>query len=141
MLVHESTKQSQLIARFTVTEGAPVHVTPALQISVYRIVQEALQNVIKHAAASEVHVDLHITANDLTLCVTDNGRGFVVPNHPYYLGQRGHFGLLGMKERAQLHGGTFEVKSQLNQGTTIRVYLPLYELSKPQLVITPPALS
>jgi signal transduction histidine kinase len=141
MLVHESTKQSLLTARFTVTEDVPVHVTPALQISVYRIVQEALQNVIKHAAAGEVHVDLHIAANDLTLCVTDNGRGFVVPSHPYYLGQRGHFGLLGMKERAQLHGGTFEIKSQLNQGTAIRVELPLYELSKPHRVITAPSLS
>jgi signal transduction histidine kinase len=114
------------------------HVTPALQISVYRIVQEALQNVIKHAAASEVHVDLHITASDLTLRVTDDGRGFNVPNHPYYLGQQGHFGLLGMKERAQLHSGTFELTSHLNQGTTIRVHLPLYELSKPQHVITAP---
>jgi signal transduction histidine kinase len=142
LLVHESTKQSPVTGRFTVTgDNVSAHVTPALQISVYRIVQEALQNVMRHAAASEVHVDLQITASDLTLRVRDDGRGFVVPSHPYYLGQRGHFGLLGMKERAQLHGGTFEIKSHVNQGTTIRVHLPLYALSKPQLVITPPLVS
>ncbi len=140
-LVYESTKYSHVAGHFTVTESVTAHVTPALQISVYRIVQEALQNVIKHAAASKVHIDLHLTSHDLTLRISDNGRGFAVPNHPYYLGQQGHFGLLGMKERAQLHGGTFEVKSQLNQGTTIRVALPLYELSEPQRVMITPSVS
>lgn len=141
MLVHEGTKHSQLTGRFTVTENNRAHISPALQISVYRIVQEALQNVAKHAAASEIHVDLHISDTALTLSITDNGRGFVVPSHPYYLGQQGHFGLLGMKERAQLHGGTFELQSQPNQGTALRVHLPLFALSKPQLVMTTPALA
>lgn len=137
MLVDESTKRSQLDGHFSYIEDGPVHITPALQISVYRIVQEALQNVLKHAEASKVDVAVHVTTDALLLSVTDNGRGFVVPSHPYSLAQQGNFGLLGMKERAQLHNGTFEIKSQQNQGTTIHVRLPLYESESVQ----PPMLS
>lgn len=99
-----------------------------VQISTFRIAQEALQNVIKHAHATRVTLRLHLAENSLTLDIADDGAGFAVPDRPTYLVQKGHFGLLGMKERAQLHGGTLQIESHAGQGTTVSVRLSLHEL-------------
>ncbi|WP_406366099.1 sensor histidine kinase [Streptomyces sp. NBC_01546] len=74
---------------------------PAVDTAVYRIVQEALTNVVKHAAARRVAVRLHHAAEELTITVTDDGRG------PAGGGSGGH-GLIGVRERAAAHGGTVE---------------------------------
>jgi signal transduction histidine kinase len=73
------------------------------------------------------------------LRIADDGSGFDVPARPSYLAQEGHFGLLGMKERAQLHNGTLQIESQADQGTVISVHLPLYEapISQPPSALFP----
>ncbi|MEU9373201.1 histidine kinase [Streptomyces sp. NPDC048255] len=73
---------------------------PAVDTAVYRIVQEALTNVVKHAAAGRVSVRLHHTERDLTVTVEDDGRG------PARAGGSGGHGLIGIRERAAAHGGT-----------------------------------
>lgn len=111
----------------TVVDGT---IDEPVQISLYRIAQEALQNVAKHADASHVDVSLHMEERAILLRVADNGKGFVVPHRSYHLAQEGHFGLLGMTERAQLHGGTLRLESQPGRGTMIEVRIPRHKESQ-----------
>jgi signal transduction histidine kinase len=130
-LVRQIGQHSNLAINFVMTGDDTLPVDIPLQISTYRMIQEALQNVVKHAQASQVIVALHIDEEALTVRVSDNGSGFAVPNGSHSLAQEGHFGLLGMKERAQLHGGTLKIESQPGQGTTVLVHLPLQAIVAP----------
>lgn len=98
----------------------PAHLETAL----YRIAQEALANVRKHADASNAGVLLDATATEVTLIVGDDGRGFDVET---YLRNRPStsFGLAGMRERVELVEGKLSVRSAPDQGTQIRVAVPL----------------
>lgn len=93
--------------------------------NLYRIAQEALTNVRRHAKASEVEIGLQWGQEQLELSVTDDGRGFKVQEvlERAHLDKR--FGLLGMQERAYLMGGTLDIQSAPGEGTTLRVILPL----------------
>ena len=93
-----------------------------LETTLYRIVQESLTNVAKHAEASLAEVTLRCEELRVDLVVSDDGRGF----DPAVLDSAG-FGLSGMRERAALFGGALEVESAVGAGTTIRVTLPLSE--------------
>jgi signal transduction histidine kinase len=90
--------------------------------NVYRILQEALTNVAKHARATEVAVTLRVAGDHVVLTVRDNGVGFAPAAVD---GKR--LGLLGMRERAELLNGTFAVKSEPGKGTEVQVTLPLSE--------------
>jgi signal transduction histidine kinase len=127
MLVRDMGQRHQLATEFALTGNVDIQPSLPVQISTFRIAQEALQNVVKHANATQVTLSLNIAETDLTLHIADDGSGFVVPHRPTYLAQEGHFGLLGMKERAQLHGGTLQIESQTGLGTTVSVRFPLYE--------------
>jgi len=88
--------------------------------TLFRIVQESLTNAARHAQAGWVHVSLRVSEDGLDLRVADNGRGFDTgADHA------GHFGLLGMRERAQRVGAHLEVKSAPGAGTQVRVSMPL----------------
>ena len=97
-------------------EGAPQPLPPGVELSAYRIVQEALTNVLKHARASRAEVLLRYGIRALELEVTDNGSG--VPANG-----NGH-GLIGMRERAVLYGGTLTAGSQPNGGFVVSAQLP-----------------
>ena len=90
----------------------------------YRIAQEALNNVVHHANAE--HAALLIAFDkDVKLEVTDDGIGFRVPKSPTDFASSGHFGLLGMRERADLIGARLEVQSEAAGGTRLSVHLPV----------------
>lgn len=129
LLVREVGQRNHLANDFVVTGNVEAQPALPVQISAFRIAQEALQNVVKHARASRIILALDIGASDLTLRISDNGIGFRVPDRPTYLAQDGHFGLLGMKERALLHGGTIHIHSDAGKGTSVLVCLPLHELA------------
>ncbi len=94
-------------------------------VNLYRVVQEALANVARHAMAQHVALELRLTAGQLRLAVCDDGRGFVVPEKLQSLTAGGHFGLIGMQERVALIGGRLEVNSTPGQGTQVGVLLTL----------------
>jgi signal transduction histidine kinase len=94
-------------------------VSLATKEALYRIAQEALHNIVKHAQAKRVDVTLEVSDAHVALTVRDNGIGFEVGAFP------GHLGLRSMQERAEALGGTFSVSSEPRAGTTIRVELPL----------------
>lgn len=104
-------------------EADPSHLEEADQTVVLRVVQEALQNVRKHALASAAFVATREDAGAWILEVRDDGRGFD-PDKAAARGRRS-FGLQFMRERADLIGATFEVRSQPDGGTVIRLAIPL----------------
>jgi signal transduction histidine kinase len=127
--------QADLVVGFSValareTGEVPTRHTPELESTVYRLVQEALTNVVKHAGASSVDVAVVEQDGWIELTVVDNGIGF----RP---GERHEgFGLLGMSERAQLAGGTLEVTSAPGDGTTVRARLAAARLGAEQAEAT-----
>jgi signal transduction histidine kinase len=95
---------------------------PELETIIYRIVQEALNNVIKHAQADHVWIQLVGDEDSVKLTVQDDGVGFL-PAQAAQLVKEGHFGLAGMRERVEAGGGQLEVDSRPGGGTTIHVAL------------------
>jgi signal transduction histidine kinase len=91
----------------------------------FRIVQEALNNIVKHAAARNVQILLELNAEHVRIRITDDGKGFD-PQAPLS-GEGRHFGLLGMRERALELGGSFTVNSQPGAGTEVEVVVPLHK--------------
>ncbi len=88
-----------------------------------RIAQEAVTNAVKHARASQVRIHLAMASRKLSLSVADNGRGFEQDEAFSEVG--GHFGLLGMRERAERLGGELQLHSEPGQGTEVAVTVPL----------------
>ena len=113
------------IAVNLVVDGLRREIPVGVKKNLYRIAQEALTNVRRHAKASEVEIRLHCTEDQLEMSVGDNGRGFVVHEALERAQSEKRFGLLGMQERAYLMGGTLETESAPGEGTTLRVILPL----------------
>jgi two-component system sensor histidine kinase DegS len=97
---------------------------PKVELGAYRIVQEALNNAVQHARAQHVTIHVAFEAQRLILTVADDGEGFVFPEKPDGLTRDGHFGLIGMQERAAQLGGTLRVDTAPGQGTRILVRLP-----------------
>ena len=95
-------------------------------LAVYRVCQESLTNIVKHAEASKVIIQLDLVVDKLILQVEDNGVGFDV--NSYWLGKQSPgIGLLGMRERVGQLGGKFAIQSRPKQGTRITAEFPLHE--------------
>ncbi|GAB2808210.1 sensor histidine kinase [Lentzea nigeriaca] len=100
--------------------GAPREVPSAVALSAYRVVQEALTNVVKHAAAQHVDVRMRYLDNTLEVEITDDGRGPSTAPVP-------GFGLVGMRERLAVHGGSLETGPRRDAGYLVRASLPTGE--------------
>jgi signal transduction histidine kinase len=95
-------------------------VGPKVRVELLRVVQETLNNVRKHSGATNVDVEMTSDEEWFTICIQDNGKGFDPSSTP-----AGHFGVAIMRERAESVGGTFEVSSVRNQGTRVKVAVPV----------------
>jgi signal transduction histidine kinase len=102
-------------------EGIPEHLSPDIALCLYRVLQEALSNALKHAGVPEVTVLLRGTSTAIHMDVIDRGHGF----DPETLGHRRGLGLISMKERLNLVDGEIHVESRPGAGTTVRVCVPL----------------
>jgi PAS domain S-box-containing protein len=98
-----------------------------LAIACFRVAQEALTNVARHAAARHVWIELSQAESRLELVIRDDGVGFEVVSTQEQAAWRGSLGLLGMRERVQILGGGLDVKSEPGRGTRIRASFPLGE--------------
>jgi two-component system sensor histidine kinase DegS len=104
--------------------GEPHRLPAEVEISLFRIMQEALQNVSAHAAARRVTVRVTFELQALSLTVRDDGRGFDLAAQSNG-GSGGHFGLLGMRERAESLGGKLSLDTRPGRGTEVRVWIPI----------------
>lgn len=98
-----------------------------IETVLYRVTQEALNNVAKHAGAENVAVLLHRNAHSISLIIEDDGVGFD-QKQAFGTGEDG-VGLIGVRERAELAGGTLEIETHPDQGATVIVRIPLPEVS------------
>jgi signal transduction histidine kinase len=101
--------------------GVPWSVSHDVELCLFRIVQEALSNVVKHSGAREAYVMLSSTRDELVLSVADSGRGF---DEAAITSQDG-LGLASMRERLRLIGGELTITSRAGQGTMIAARVPL----------------
>ena len=106
-------------------EGLASRLKPETEIAVFRIVQEAVHNVVKHAGASEVRVVLAVEGGTLRIEITDDGAGFNVEQVLREKSGKQSLGILGIQERTSLLHGTFTIESQPGSGTRITVTVPL----------------
>ena len=102
-------------------KGPERRLPPETELAFYRIAQAALNNAVLHADASQVQILLEMEDERVSLCIADNGRGFQVPADPGAFTHAGHYGLLGMKERADLVGAKLEILSAPGVGTQVVV--------------------
>ena len=107
--------------------GAYRVVDPKVERELLRIAQEALSNVLHHAQSAETSVELHYSSDMLMLTIEDKGIGFRVNEAS---GKTGHYGLLGMKERAATIDGTLEVTSEPGRGTKVTLRVPIAEAAR-----------
>ncbi|RPI32446.1 MAG: PAS domain S-box protein [Chloroflexota bacterium] len=95
------------------------------RLALFRVVQELLNNVVRHAEASEVNVRFALNGGEARLVVEDNGLGFQVPVQWIDLARQGHLGLVGVRERAEAVGGSMKINSKPGEGTAVEVKVPL----------------
>jgi signal transduction histidine kinase len=91
------------------------------EINIYRVVQESLNNVVKHSHATAVAVTIKRTEDNVLIRIHDNGKGFTVENAE----SKGGLGLIGLKERSKLLNGKLHIDSEIERGTNIEVKLQL----------------
>jgi PAS domain S-box-containing protein len=123
-LCKELSKQHELQIKF-VHDDVPSQIPKDVTLCLFRIVQEALRNVVKHSGAMEAKLELSSKADEIDLCVSDPGRGF----DPEAVKGEAGLGLISMRERLRLVGGHLSVESKPSHGTRIRVRIPLSSTS------------
>ena len=134
MLARETSQPDALQVGFQRT-GQERRLTREAELALYRIAQQALNNVVRHAHARRTTMTMEFSDAEIRLDVSDDGIGFHVPPHPTDLAPEGHFGLLGMRERAELVGARLEIWSDPGVGTRVSVRLPATETDKPERAI------
>lgn len=98
------------------------HYSPAIEIVVFRVCQEALNNIVRHAEASEASIDIYNRESHILIVIQDNGQGFDLAKISQ---SKTGTGLMNIKERAELLGGSVQIESQINNGTEIIIEIPL----------------
>ena len=121
LLTESQQNNPELRFELTVSDAIPV-LNDALELSAYRIVQEAVTNIIRHAHATHAQVTLGLQPGVLRLRVSDNGKGGDGADN---LKREGHYGVRGMQERAESHGGHIVFQSSAEGGLEVDVFLPL----------------
>ncbi|MEE8389865.1 MAG: ATP-binding protein [Anaerolineae bacterium] len=123
MLVRQTDERTT--ARVRLEKGDTVHrCAPEVELAAYRITQEAMNNALQHAQAQNIVVRVRCDSERLSLSIADDGVGFTLPQRPDFFTQAGHFGLVGMQERATRLGGTLQIHTAPEEGTLVIVRLP-----------------
>ena len=126
-LIGRLNKETRIKARISI-EGHPINLCPEVEVNIFRIVQEALNNIRQHANASSTLITLSYTQDEVKLTIQDNGRGFTVDTIDNNIGSfisSGKLGIAGMRQRAASIASTFNIYSQKGGGTLISMDLRL----------------
>ncbi|MBI2329153.1 MAG: GAF domain-containing sensor histidine kinase [Chloroflexi bacterium] len=117
-------KTGGLICKFREV-GMPLRLSSSVEIAAYRIVQEGLNNIHKHANATRVNLRLQFQEDKVVITIRDNGDGFDLSQTLDRAISGGHVGLLGMKQRAEILGGDLKIKTSEGAGTNITLSIPI----------------
>ena len=115
--VEKIKKENEIDLQLKIT-GRVVRLASHLEVGIYRIVQEAVSNVLRHSKATYACIEITYTNEQIWVRIIDNGEGFEVDKIA-----SGHYGLLGMRERAKLFTGDLDITSESGKGTTIRLVI------------------
>jgi len=124
--VRDFQKRTGILIEFECSEET-LKLEPAVTTGVFRIFQESLTNVVRHAEATAVSARLYVEDDRLILTITDNGKGF----DPAAAKKKKTLGLMGMKERTLMMKGAYDIDSQSGKGTSLRFSIPLYARQQP----------
>jgi signal transduction histidine kinase len=105
--------------------GKEQRLLPEMELILFRIVQEALNNVTKHAHATRADVQIEFTGSHVIASIHDNGKGFELPQTVGDLSHSGKLGLVGMQERVSLINGSLVIKSEKDRGTLVTASVPI----------------
>ena len=122
MLSREASQTYELSVDFQVI-GKEVRLSQDVELAFYRIAQEGLSNISRHAKAKHAWIDLGFSPHAVSLTLRDDGAGFHPPESPAEFAPGGHFGLLGIHEKAERMGAKFEIHSRPNRGAELKVSL------------------
>ena len=111
--------------KLTVTGFGRTRLKEELEIGLFRVIQQGVDNVIQHAQAKQVNIDLRWVDDEVTLVLTDDGVGFDVTN-PNESALTGHFGLVNLQSRIERFLGRLQIESQPGKGTTLRANIPVF---------------
>ncbi len=124
-LVENNLEKAGVVVNFR-TRGRVRRLKSQLEITLFRIIQEAVHNIARHADAKMVNVNLHFMKSAIKVCMTDDGRGFDVEEVMSTKDRPRGLGLVGMKERAELVNGSMRIRSRPGGGgTEIDIEIPL----------------
>lgn len=123
MLARDASQTMQIPVDFQIT-GMEKRLSPEVELAFYRMAQEGLSNIARHAEANYARLHLTFAGEAITLTVEDDGRGFTVPESPAEMTNYGHYGLLGIQERAELIGARLTILSAPGKGTNLTIELP-----------------
>lgn len=118
------TEKDGIPTRLYVT-GEKRRLAPETEVVLFRIAQEALNNVKKHAQANTATITVKFAREMVEMVVQDNGKGFTLAASVEELAVAGHLGLIGMRERARLLGGNLNIQTQVGRGTKVTISVPL----------------
>ncbi|NOU95075.1 histidine kinase [Paenibacillus sp. LMG 31456] len=110
--------------------GKDTRLPSGMEVAIYRLVQEAFSNVLKHAHASNITLEVTFQQQMVKIVVTDNGIGFVVEMIDKKIEKGSHYGLMGMRERVELLEGRMEIQSTKDVGTKVSLLIPIKLESK-----------
>jgi two-component system sensor histidine kinase DegS len=119
-LVDRVDKETSINTRILVN-GKQLKLSPEAEVSIFRITQEALNNIKRHSKATEAVVTLEFETEYLKITIEDNGRGFHPPQKFDRLAAIGKMGLIGMRQRIDFLGGTLQIRSRPGQGTMVLI--------------------
>ncbi len=123
MLARDTSQALGIPVDFQIS-GVECRMAPEVELAFYRIGQEGLNNVARHAGAAYAGLYLLFAEDNTTLTIRDDGCGFEVPESPAEMAGSGHFGLLGIQERAEIIGARLLIESEPGEGTRLNISLP-----------------
>ena len=122
-LVNNMNSESNIHYRLMVG-GKEQKLPSQMETPIFRVIQEALNNIKKHSKANEANIDVDFTDQSLNILIIDNGQGFLPTSVHERLILNNKMGLIGMQERVESLRGTFKIHSELNVGTNISIQIP-----------------
>ncbi|MDP5275869.1 sensor histidine kinase [Chengkuizengella sp. 2205SS18-9] len=107
--------------------GQEIRISSAMEVAIYRFVQEFCSNTYKHANASQIKLGIFFEDETISISLQDDGIGFEIDQMDQKILEGNHYGIIGMRERVELLEGDFEIRSASNQGTQITMKVPVNE--------------